>query len=214
MTLQFSRVAKAATAFAMFLAFHGEVVPDASAVDPAEVYSISATGKTSIVVSDEKASTGRHSLKFTDGPTAARPGQPHLYIKPRFLKQGRGLFSCDLQLDKAASVGIQFRTQASAANFPVGPSIRLQGGRVIATGKGEVFRYEPGRWVTVKVILRLDGSARYDLEIGTKGGKAVAFKNLVGPDDAFKECGVIVVMSPGTEESVFHLDNLVVEAVE
>ncbi len=77
-----------------------------------------------------------------------------------------------------------------------------------------VFQYEPGQWITVRVVLHLDGSALYDLEVGSEGGPTLTFEGIPCQDAAFKECGVIVVMSPGTKESAFYLDNLVVKPLK
>ena len=178
-------------------------------------YQATATGKTSIVVSDERASSGKQSLKFKDSPGARRPGQPHLYVKPTFLTRGRGLFSCDILLEEGAAACIQFRTQTSAAKFPVGPTLTFRGGKVLASGRrGEVMSYAPGTWLSVRVVLHLDGSARYDLEVGPKGGTMHKFTDLPCQSPQFRQCGVIVIMSPGKKESAFYIDNLVVRALE
>jgi len=178
-------------------------------------YLATATGNTAIVVSDEQAASGNQSLKFADGPSASRPGQPHLYVKPTFLTKGTGLFACDILLGEDAVAGIQFRTQTSAARFPVGPTLTFRAGKVMASGRrGAALSYAPGAWLSVRVVLHLDGSARYDLEVGPKGGAMHRFRDLPCQSPQFKQCGVIVIMSPGTKESAFHIDNLVVRALD
>jgi len=194
----------------LFLALDGLGRP----ADLGEVYDVTATGNTSIVVTDEKAASGKQSLKFSDSPTAKRPGQPHLYVKPRFLTKGKGTFSCDILLEPNAAAAIQFRTQVSAAKFPVGPTVRFQAGKVTATGQGPVASYRPREWISVKVVLRLDGSARYDLEIGPKGRRMQRFAGLACQSPNFRQCGVIVIMSPGRAESAFYIDNLIVTGSE
>lgn len=178
-------------------------------------YQATATGKTSIVVSDERASSGKQSVKFTDSPSAARPGQPHLYVKPTFLTKGKGLFSCDILLEEGAAACIQFRTQTSAARFPVGPTLMFRGGKILVSGRrDEAVSYTPNTWLSVRVVLHLDGSARYDLDVGVKGGAMHSFTDLPCQSPQFKQCGVIVIMSPGTKESAFYIDDLVLRALE
>lgn len=180
----------------------------------APAYIVAVGGKTSIVVTDEHAATGKQSLKFTDSATAPRVGHPVLYVKPQFRARGRAMFSCDIMLEKGAVAGIQFRTQSNARKFPVGPTITFRGGTVVATGKRNAMAYSPGTWLTVRVVLHLDGSARYDLELGLRDGEMREFTDLPCQSPEFKQCGVIVIMSPGRAGSAFFVDNLLIKELD
>ena len=177
----------------------------------APAYRVSTGGETSIAVTDEHAATGKQSLKFTDSATAPRVGHPVLYVKPEFRTSGKGLFSCDIMLKDGAAAVIQFRTQSNARQFPVGPTIAFRNGQVTAAGKPRAMAYTPGVWLTIRVTLHLDGSARYDLELGPKDGKMRRFTNLPCQSPKFMQCGVIVIMSPSQADSAFYVDNLVVK---
>lgn len=179
----------------------------------APAYKVSVGGKTSIAVTDEHAATGKQSLKFTDSATAPRVGHPVLYVKPEFRTSGKGLFSCDIMLEDGAAAVIQFRTQSNARLFPVGPTIAFRAGEVTATGKPRAMSYAPGVWLTVRVVLHLDGSARYDLELGPKDGAMRQFTDLPCQSPKFEQCGVIVIMSPSQTDSAFYVDNLLVKGM-
>ena len=51
-------------------------------------------------------------------------------------------------------------------------------------------------------------------ERASSGKQSLKFTDLPCQSPQFKQCGVIVIMSPGTKESAFYIDNLVVRVLE
>ncbi len=87
----------------------------------------------SIRVTDEMASEGVRSAKFTDRPGLSRTWQPHAYYRPNYRK-GVARVSFDVRLGEGAILWHEWRN--SGGTYDVGPSLHLiAGGELQANGE-------------------------------------------------------------------------------
>ncbi len=162
----------------------------------------------SIRVTEERAATGRRSLKVTDTATLTPSWQPHFYYQPRW-QTGAVRQSFDLWLGPRAQLLVEWR---DLATFPqsTGPSVRfndrgevLAGGRVVATVPRE-------QWIAVEIQTALtDPPARtFTLTLGLADGGRRVFPNLPLPGSHFQELHWLGFVSIASEDSALYLDNL------
>ncbi len=181
----------------------GRPVPDEVGITRTE-------GKTSILVTDETAASGRRSLKFTDGPAAPRPFQPYFFLRPRGLHSGVGVFAFAMRLEPGADVSVELREVENAREFPVGPSLRLSGrGELRVAGRAEPLAALPvNAWLGVELRFPLDGRGHYDLTLRVPGRAPRAFERLPCRSRGFWRCGWIGICGVGTAPAAFWVDNL------
>ena len=161
--------------------------------------------KTSVTVTDERASSGTKSLKFADHPQAKRPGYPYLFMAPNFLKQG-ARFSCSLYLELDATAHLEFRSAPSARTAPVGPAIRFSREGVSVAGK-RVASMPTQTWVNVSVHFRF-GTGTFDLTVTPANDEPVALAGLPCRNADFRTCTWVGIISPGKTNAAFYLDDL------
>jgi len=165
-------------------------------------YELRSKGRTKMEITDETASSGKHSLKFTDAP-ADPTFLPMLVIKPKIALPA--VFSCDFKIEKDAKVWLDFREQENRKQFPAGPSLTFDGrsGKIIA-GRKEIGEFPVDVWFAVEIKLPVDGGAFYSLRIG---GEKV-YEKLPFDNPKFTKCSWIGIIGTGNEPSHFFVDNI------
>jgi hypothetical protein len=164
-----------------------------------------------ILVSDEAAASGKHSLKFTDAPGQRYSFNPHMYYAPNFT-QGVMVESFDLRMEKGAIADFQWRDAASP--YHVGPAVRVEAdGRVLSKGK-EIGQVPLGQWTHFEIRCALGSKAKgsFDLRFGPDGGKMTELNGLPC-DPNCRELRWLGFVSDAKDASVFYVDNITLRAV-
>ncbi len=163
-----------------------------------------------IRVSDERAASGKQSLKFRDAPGLSKTWQPHLVYQPRFAS-GVAKMSFDLWLGPGAMVLMEWRD--SARPYRVGPSLRIEAdGTLVARGK-PLMRLPREKWVRFEIVCPLGRRAtgKYDLTITVSGGQPRKFAGLATGSEKWRRLMQLVFVSLADAQTEFYLDNLRVE---
>ena len=83
----------------------------------------------SILITDETAAAGKHSLKITDAPGLSAAHNPHFYYRPGFTN-GVVSNSFDLRIEKASMVDFEWRDW-SATDYHTGIHLCIRDGRLM-----------------------------------------------------------------------------------
>jgi hypothetical protein len=160
----------------------------------------------SIAVTEEAAASGKRSLKIADAPGLAAAYNPHFYYSPHH-REGVARFGFDLRVEDGAHVSHEWRDKAQP--YRVGPSLRIEKGRLIVTGK-QMMDIPIGKWVRFEVTAGLgkDSTGTWDLLVTLPGEPAREFKGLANGKADWKELDWLGFSSLATEKTVFYLDNL------
>lgn len=162
-----------------------------------------------IRVTDETAQSGRHSLKFTDGPNQKHDFNPHLYFQPNFTAGLlRGAFA--LRLGKGARFFHEWRDHASP--YRVGPSLIIEtDGALLARGQ-RLVTLPHNQWIRFEITCGLGNQAKgsYDLAVQLPDLPPLRFENLFC-DPHFKDLQWIGFVSLGSDPTVFYLDDIVLK---
>jgi len=171
-----------------------------------------AGGDTSMAVTDETAAQGKHSLKFTDDPSAPQVFYPDMEMNfqpfgPPDWPEGR--LSCDLRVEKGAIAAIELRNHSPKT----GPSVHIgREGRLWA-GEKALCDVPFDKWLRLAVVFRMAGENRTcDLIVTLPGEGPRTFANLPFAQPDFDRCDWAVIYGEGKEKSVFYLDDLSITA--
>ncbi len=167
----------------------------------------------SIRISDERAATGKRSLKITDSKTLQPSWQPHFYYEPH-ITAGTVRQSFDVWLGANAQFFTEWRDTAA---YPqnVGPSVLFEGNGRISAG-GKALATVPGaQWVHVEMEAAVGKSAprTFKLTVAPAGRPAQVFADLPMSGKNFKELQWLGFSSTAAEDVVFYLDNVRVARV-
>ncbi len=162
----------------------------------------------SIRVSDERAASGRHSLKITDSKTLQPWWQPHFYYEPHFTS-GVVRQSFDVWFAKDAQFFVEWR---DTADYPrnVGPSVRFDGSGKVSVGAKPVAEVPPEAWVHVEIEASLGKAAprTFKLTLTPAGRPSQVATNLPISGADFHELHWLGFSSTATADTVFYLDNM------
>lgn len=158
-------------------------------------------------VSDEQAASGRHSLKFVDGPGQEQPFNPHVFYRTNF-DYGRAVGGFDLRIDSWTSFYYQWRDYTRG--FVRGPTVRVLPGGQLVHGDQELMRVPVDQWVRYEVVCGLgdDATGTFDLKVFLPGeGEPRAFEGL-DCEEGFRRLDWVGFVSPGTETTIFYVDDI------
>ena len=168
-------------------------------------------GAATIRVTDERAASGRHSLKFSDQPNLDFVFNPHLWYTPNHVK-GTVRFSFDLLADQGASAYVQWRDAANP--YHSGPSVRFVGGQIKADGK-TVCALLAGAWAHVEMTCQLGAAAngKWALKTSVPGQTPVALTDLPC-DPRFRKLQWSGIVADADAAVTFYVDNVKLEVVK
>jgi len=161
-----------------------------------------------IRVTDETAAQGTRSLKFTDGPEAKKPFYPYLIYRPEFT-EGPVTISFHIRLEPEAVAEVEAR-EYGGGKYTSGPSLRIEGtGRLLAAGK-ELLQVPVDEWFRIEMKLAVGQAAAptYDLTVTLPGEDPRLFPGLPMVKPEFSRLDWLGIMSPGTAEAVFFIDDV------
>ncbi|MGA2496339.1 MAG: right-handed parallel beta-helix repeat-containing protein [Tepidisphaeraceae bacterium] len=165
----------------------------------------------SIRVSDERAASGRQSLKITDSKTLQPSWEPHFYYEPH-MTSGVVRQSFDAWLAPDAQFFTEWR---DTADYPknVGPSVRFDGsGKITAAGK--TLAEVPARtWIHVEIEAAVGKNAprTFKITITPVGGQPQTHGDLpIGGAD-FHELHWLGFSSTAEADTAYFIDNLAIK---
>ncbi len=162
----------------------------------------------SILVSAERAASGRHSLKVTDSQTLKPSWQPHFYYEPRIVS-GTLRQSFDVWLGTNAQFFTEWRDTAA---YPqnIGPSVRFEGNGEVTMNGRVLARMPVGQWFHVEIEAALGKNAArvFALTLIPQGAAAQTFRDLPIAGKGFHEVHWLGFSSTAAADTEFYLDNL------
>ncbi len=158
-----------------------------------------------IVVTDQTASSGSHSVKVTDASDLQHAYNPHSYFSGIDYRAGRVQNQFDLRVEPAAIVHFQWRDWSSQP-YITDPDFQIRDGRLVLDGKARM-ELPVGRWTRFEIVATLDENAptSWALRVTPAGQPSQEFTDL--PSVRLNRVTWVGLMSLATEETIFYLDN-------
>jgi hypothetical protein len=165
------------------------------------------------VVVDDRAATGRGSLRFVDAAGLKHSFNPHLFYSPHF-RTGVARLLFDLRLGKGAIAAHEWRDSSSP--YRMGPSIVFQADGRLDVGGRTLARVPVDTWFGVEITCALGPSAPgvYDLTLHLPGQKSQRFSKLRCGTPRFNRLEWLGFTSLATDKTEFRIDNLKLEALD
>ena len=185
----------------------GAQTPQATTAEDAKLEQYSAR------VTDENAATGRHSLRFADGPGQKASYTPHVYYRRTFtdeLMVGR----FDVFVDAESEVSYQWRQYDKG--YVTGPEILIEPGGLI-THRGKRLTVIPlDRWVHFELRHQLGetSSGKFDLTVHPSGDVEPRRFADLQCDPRFKRLDWVGFVSRATKEAAHYIDNIEIKPAE
>ncbi len=169
-----------------------------------------------IVVSDERALSGRMSLKFTDAAGLRFAWMPRIYYSLR-PQDGWARLSCSFWLDpqRPPRVLLDPRQYSGAGpeEYFSGPMLTVTpDGQLTAAGGQTLGRVPLGQWFTLTLWLQVGGQdqVRAPAELKTADGTRTRF-TVPFASEKFRRPERLVICCPGEEPAMFFVDDVIFE---
>lgn len=169
-----------------------------------------------IRVTDETAASGKHSLKFVDGPgVPGREFNPHMFYRPGF-RQGliEGTFS--IRLEPGAFAYHEWRHYPPGQAYIVGPALWFHpDGWLVANGK-RLLQFPYGQWMHFRIVCGVgdQSTGRYDLWVTLPGDAEPTLYEGLECSKRFTALDWYGFTANGNQEAVFYVDNIKVGPAE
>jgi hypothetical protein len=174
--------------------------------EPGRRWAAENRGGTRIVVTDETAASGRHSVKLVDA--AGSSFWPFLHASLGPLHHGAARLAFDLRTEPGVECLVEARHEGKGA----GPSVRIDGaGNVHAAGK-RLAQAVPGVWHHFAMEFSVDGDRPvYKLTLVSPGKPPQTFDGLPFASEWFFLCDSVYFIGSGQKAGAFYLDNVAFE---
>jgi hypothetical protein len=161
----------------------------------------------SILVTDETAAAGRHSLKITDAPGLERLWRPHLVCPVRHSK-GLVANSFDIRVEKASWVDYEWRDY-SQGEYRTGVHLTIRSLRLELPG-GAAMDLPEGQWLHLEIQggVGPDSTGRWSLTVTVPGQPPRSFADVGFVTSAFRVLTWTGFMSNADVATSYYLDNL------
>jgi hypothetical protein len=163
-----------------------------------------------IVVTDETAASGKHSLKIVDAPGLRYDYDPHLTYESLGHQRGKIHNSFDLRVAKDTRMTFEWRDYGQAP-YVTGPRFTLYD-RHLAF-KGKTLSLPADAWIHFDIVAGLADAAKdgWTLRVTVPGQSPQEFRNLAMESPRFAKLDWIGFSSNATYKTTFYLDNLVLK---
>ncbi|MEI7730974.1 MAG: right-handed parallel beta-helix repeat-containing protein [Verrucomicrobiota bacterium] len=199
-----------------------EIAPEPSVLPLTETYEYDAVGKPpahakihvenkgdSVLVTDQVAATGKHSLKITDAPGLKNSYNPHFNYDVNFA-EGIIHNTFQIRVETNAIVDFEWRDWTSG-NYMTGPRLNIRDGKLTVPNKA-VVAIPMDQWIKLEITAGLgkkfDG--KWAMTLTIPGRTPMNFINLPFPTASFKKLSWIGFMSGANAKTVYYLDDFVV----
>jgi hypothetical protein len=159
-----------------------------------------------IVVTDETASTGSHSLKILDAPGLEHAYNPHCVYTPN---HANGTTRCefDIRIRPDVRISHEWRDWRTSP-YGVGPSFSIDGTQLKIAGV-TMMELSTEQWIHVEIAAALgDGAETWDMAVTLPGRRPREFIGLRNANEKFERLTWLGFVSNATVQTVFYLDNL------
>lgn len=169
------------------------------------------TGGASILVTDETAASGKHSLKFTDAPGLEATWQPHLAYFPNY-PRGAARVSFDVRLEQGARFITSWRDWRQP-QFATGPDLVFVAGGELKAADRVVGTVPVGQWISCEITCPLGSKPgrTWSLVVRIPGREPVELTGLPLGSDKFIQFTWLGFVSDASDTAVVYLDNLRIE---
>jgi parallel beta-helix repeat protein len=161
-----------------------------------------------IRVTDEVASSGKHSLKFIDKPGQQHEYNPHMYYQPNFTA---GVIEerVDLRIEPNTHMYHEWRDYAIAP-FKVGPSLWIMAdGSFLANGT-KLFQVPWSQWMHIEITCGVgpQNTGTYDLSVKLPGEDKPRVWKRVAFDPQFSKLDWFGFTANANADGLFYMDAL------
>ena len=165
----------------------------------------------SILVTDETASTGKHSLKITDAPGLRETWLPHLNLKTT-CREGHVRNSFAVRMELGAIMRFEWRDW-NQPDYQTGPSFVLRDGKLLVGGQS--WDIPNSQWIHFEVSAGLGtaNTGKWALKAIVPGRLPHEWKELAYTSPRFKMLTWIGFSSEADAKTIFYLDDFAVDAV-
>ncbi len=162
----------------------------------------------SIRVSEERALSGRHSLKVTDSKDLTPTWQPHFYYEPHFTG-GVIRHSFDVWMTPNAQFFTEWR-DAGAYPQNVGPSVQFDGNGVVSVAGRKLGEFPPETWLHVELQAGLGDHEpkTFTLVLKPADGEEQIIADLPISGPEFRQLHWLGFSSTVAADAAYYLDNL------
>ena len=175
-----------------------------------------APAPSAIVVSDEQAAGGAHSLKFIDVPGLKHEWLPRIYF-PSAFASGKVQLALDLYLpaDSPVKLYIDPRqyTDCGKGGYLSGPQLTIHPDGTLRVGDKTLATLVRDTWCRLDLTLELGkptGSSILSLTVGKTPTQTFPIPHLAA---RFQRLERVVIASVATEGSTFYVDNITIAPV-
>lgn len=159
-----------------------------------------------ILVTDETAAAGKHSLKITDAPALEKLWKPH-FVCP--VRHAKGLVSngFSLRVEKASCVDYEWRDY-SEGEYRTGVHLAIRDLRLVLDNGAGMDLVE-GQWVRLEIEggVGADSTGRWSLTVTAPGQPSQTFADLPYSKPAFRTLTWTGFMSNANVVTSFYLDD-------
>jgi len=176
---------------------------------PALMFHCETNAGGSVLVSDDNAAGGRHSLKFTEGAGGV-PWVPYVYMDA-FYTRGILRSTFDLRVESGAQVLVEWRDWPSIGDdhYRAGPSLTVAPDGTLVAGGEKRLVLPPGQWVHFAITCPLGANINvWQLAVTLPGATQPQVFDRLPVQAGFKAVNWFGVCSFGAEGTIFHIDNL------
>jgi hypothetical protein len=159
----------------------------------------------SILVTDETAAGGRHSLKIVDAPGLSDTWKPHLYLHVNY-ERGVVTNTFDLRVEQTSYVIYEWRDW-SQSEYRTGPMLSIRNGQLTAAGQS--MPLPMNSWVHFEIVADVgpDRSGHWRLAVTPADQPRREFVNLSHASPRFQKLTWVGFMSNANTNTTFYLDN-------
>jgi hypothetical protein len=160
----------------------------------------------SILVSEETAAFGKHSVKVTDAPNLRSSWMPML-VYPTHFKQGILSNSFDLRLEKATMIQCEWRDY-SQGGHKTGPRFSIRNAMLSLDG-GTKMELPENEWIGFEILSGVgpEKSGKWSITVKVPGQPPKVFNDLAHADTGFGTLTWISLSSTAETTTSYYLDN-------
>ncbi len=164
-----------------------------------------------IRVADDRAASGKHSLKFTDTTGLSAAHNPLLQYRPRLIK-GVARASFVARTEPGAILWHEWRDAASP--YHAGPSFRVEADGGVTADRKKLASVPHGQWTRFEIACGLgeQASGTWCLTVTPAGGAPQKFEGLPLRSKDFKRLQWFGFISMATNQAAFYVDDIRLEA--
>ena len=156
-------------------------------------------------MTEEKAASGKRSLKITDAPGLKAVFNPHFYFHPGHQD---GITTCTYDIYLEPGVIFNHEWRDSSAPYKTGPALWIQGGKLTAAGKQLTIPNNTWVHLEIKAGLGAKSTGTWELTVSIPGQSPQKFTGLKSINADWKSLTWLGFVSNSQVKTIYYLDNL------